>query len=236
LKSRANALKTLACALGMLLIVPALMLLSFERTALDRAYHQVLYGELGSAKAAGVDEETLGRIGDMLMDYLDGARGDLNMTAQVNGAGQSVFNEREVAHMADVKRLFDLERRVVPAFFFPGVALLAVGLIGGGWAGRLRRAGLTGQIFWLSLLAFMAVWAAIDFNGVFRIFHRLLFTNDLWLLNPETDLMIRMLPEPFFMKLALRAAVWMLAGQLLLAALWGLPVAIARRAGRKEDP
>ena len=236
MESRENALKGLACALGMLLIVPALLLLTFERGALDRAYQQRLYGELGSARAAGVSEAALSDIGDMLMDYISGARGDLDMTAEVNGVEQRVFNEREIAHMADVKRLFDLERRVVPAFAGLGVALLAAGLFGSGWARRLRRAGLTGQIFWLALLAIAAAWAAVDFNGIFRIFHRILFTNELWLLNPETDLMIRMLPEPFFMKVALRAAAWMLAGQLLLAALWGLPVALLRRAGRKENP
>ena len=103
-----------------------------------------------------------------------------------------------------------------------------------GWARRLKRAGLAGQVFWLALLAFVAVCAAVDFDGVFRRFHGLLFSNDLWLLNPETDLMIRMLPEQFFMSVALRAAEWMLFGQLLLAALWGLPVYLTRRAGRKE--
>ena len=234
MKDGESALKGLAAALGMLLIVPALMLYAFDRGALDRGYHQALYARLGSAAAAGVDEATLGKIGDMLVDYLNGARGDLNMIAAVHGAEQRVFNEREAAHMADVKALFALERRVAAACFGLGIALLAAGLIGKGWARRMKRAGLTGQIFWLALLLFAAVWASVDFDGAFRRFHGLLFSNDLWLLNPETDLMIRMLPERFFMQVALRAAEWMLAGQLLLAALWGLPVHLARRAARKE--
>jgi len=234
--NRKDALKSLGCALGMLLLVPALLLLSFEWGALDRATHQRLYGELGSARAAGVDEGTLSQIGDMLMDYLRGARDDLNMTATVNGAVQPVFNEREIRHMADVKGLFDLERRVKAMFAGLGLALLAAGLPGPGWAKRLLRAGVVGQVFWLALLAFAAAWASIDFDGLFRRFHAVLFTNDLWLLNPETDLMIRMLPQQFFVKLAARAAAWMLAGQALLFALWFLPVAAAGRRNRKENP
>jgi integral membrane protein (TIGR01906 family) len=233
---RKNALKGLSALLGMLLLVPALLLLAFEWSVLDRGFHQQLYNELGSARAAGVDEGTLSQIGDMLMDYLNGARGDLTMTATVNGAVQPVFNEREIAHMADVKGLFDLERRVKAVFAGLGLALLAAGLIGPGWAKRLKRAGLTGQIFWLALIAFAAIWAAIDFDGLFRRFHGILFTNDLWLLNPQTDLMIRMLPEQFFAMVAARAAVWMLACQALLFALWALPVAAARRMNRKENP
>jgi integral membrane protein (TIGR01906 family) len=219
----------------MLLLVPALFLFSFERSALDRGYHQRLYNGLQSAQLAGVDEATLSEIGDMLVDYLNGARDDLNMTAMVNEAVQPVFNEREVTHMADVKGLFDLERRVQAVFAGLGLALLAYGLIGPGWSKRLRRAGLTGQLFWLALLLTVVIWAIIDFDGLFRRFHGLLFTNDLWLLNPKTDLMIRMLPEQFFASVAARAAVWMLAGQALLAALWILPVRAVRKR-RKENP
>ena len=171
----------------------------------------------------------------MLVDYISGARDDLDMTASVHGVEQPVFNEREITHMADVKGLFDLERRVKVVFAVLGLALLLAGIMGRGWARRLLRAGVIGQALWLSLIAFVAVWASIDFDGLFRRFHGLLFTNDLWLLNPETDLMIRMLPEQFFANVAARAAVWMLAGQALLATLWIVPVAAVRKS-RKENP
>lgn len=232
---RKNTLKGLSCVLGMLLLVPALLLFSFERGALDRGTHQRLYDGLGSAQLAGVDEGTLSEIGDMLVDYLNGTRSGLDMTAAVKGVEQPVFNEREIAHMADVKGLFDLERRVKAILTALGLALLLAGMIGRGWAQRLTRAGIIGQVFWLALIAFVAVWASIDFDGLFRRFHGLLFTNDLWLLNPETDLMIRMLPEQFFAQIAVRSAVWMLAGQALLAALWILPTVMVKKS-RKENP
>lgn len=235
MKDRKNALKNFSAALGMLLLVPAFLLFSFEQGALDRRFHQRLYDGLGSAQLAGVDESTLSRIGDMLVDYISGARDGLDMTASVKGIEQPVFNEREITHMADVKGLFDLERRVKTVLAVLGLALLVAGILGRGWAQRLLRAGVIGQALWLSLIAFVAVWASIDFDGLFRRFHGLLFTNDLWLLNPETDLMIRMLPEQFFAQVAARSAVWMLAGQALLAALWIVPVAAVRK-NRKENP
>ena len=95
---------------------------------------------------------------------------------------------------------------------------------------------MTGQLFWLALLSSACVWAAIDFDGLFRLFHSLLFNNDLWLLNPKTDLMIRMLPEAFFVALAVRAAADMLIVQAIFAALWGLTVTLANRSRRKEKP
>jgi integral membrane protein (TIGR01906 family) len=218
----------LAC-LGMLLIAPAVLLTSFEAGALNRSHHQALYESLGAAQAAGVDGETLSAIGDMLVEYLNEERGDLGMTAEVNGAVQPVFNAREIAHMRDVRALFALARRLAAVLMGLGAALLAAGLAGRGWAKRLLWAGVSGQAFWLALLVLTAFWAAADFSGAFQRFHGLFFTNDLWQLNPETDLMIRMLPEKFFEAMAARAAGRVLIGQAILAGLWGLPVAVARR-------
>lgn len=43
---------------------------------------------------------------------------------------------------------------------------------------------------------------AINFEKSFVFFHKLLFQNDYWLFDPETDPIIRMLPEQFFMHAA----------------------------------
>lgn len=40
---------------------------------------------------------------------------------------------------------------------------------------------------------------AIDFDGMFVLFHELLFNNDAWLFNPVTDPIITVLPQEFFM-------------------------------------
>ena len=73
-----------------------------------------------------------------------------------------------------------------------------------------------------SLLLGVGAWAVSDFTRAFLWFHEMLFTNDLWLLNPATDLMIRMLPEAFFADIAAAAVIAMAV--LLLAAgfaAWG---------------
>ena len=36
--------------------------------------------------------------------------------------------------------------------------------------------------------------------------HELLFTNDLWLMNPETDVLIRMMPQLLFERAAVSVA------------------------------
>lgn len=48
---------------------------------------------------------------------------------------------------------------------------------------------------------------SIDFTSCFTLFHKLFFTNNLWIFDPETDYMIRMLPEGFFLDMVIRVGV-----------------------------
>ena len=116
--------------------------------------------------------------------------------------------------MRDVLELFDLARAVRNALFVIAAGLLAAGL----WlsrGARLLPMCFVGLAALLLPLGAFAIWAAADFSGAFTFFHETLFTNDLWLLNPETDLLLRLLPEQFFADfagvIAVRALAYMLA-------------------------
>ena len=50
----------------------------------------------------------------------------------------------------------------------------------------------------LSFVLLLFILIQIDFNKYFTHFHEIFFNNDLWLLNPETDVLIQMLPLEFF--------------------------------------
>ena len=46
-----------------------------------------------------------------------------------------------------------------------------------------------------------------DFDKYFIRFHEIFFDNDLWMLNPETDKLIRLVPIGFFIDSALYIAI-----------------------------
>ena len=117
----------------------------------------------------------------------------------------SPFNERERTHMADCFDLFVLLRRVMTAAFAAGPALLVAAVACG--HRRFARSALVGALAFLGLIAVVAVWGAIDFDSLFTAFHHMLFTNDLWLLDPRTDLLIRICPQSMFMSMAVMIAV-----------------------------
>ena len=61
-------------------------------------------------------------------------------------------------------------------------------------------------IFFAAALVIVGIVAS-DFSKYFIVFHHIFFDNDLWILNPATDMLINIVPEPFFMDTAFRIAL-----------------------------
>ena len=64
----------------------------------------------------------------------------------------------------------------------------------------------------------LIIWALADFNGLFVTFHKVAFRNDGWLLNPKTDLLIRLMPTAFFVRLGIRGLLRFAAVPAVMAA------------------
>ena len=170
-------------------------------------YYEKEYTKYHVLDDRGIDMtmKDLLQVTDEMMAYLRGNREDLHVMTVIGGESREFFNEREIAHMEDVRALFLeglLMRRIM--------AVLAVTLI---LFIALRRKKDTVYILARSFQAGSAVIAALvlvlglvistDFTKYFTIFHQIFFDNDLWILDPSTDLLINIVPEPFFVDTAL---------------------------------
>jgi len=169
-------------------------------------------------EATGLPGEHYPAMAEMITDYLSGREDQFQYTfVEADGAQRLCFHDDEQQHMADCKALFDLCRMVLL------FAVLAVLLLGGCcWLLRdgkryIARGALWGSLAVLAVVAALAVWGLVDFDGLFVLFHQLSFANDLWLLDPRTDLLIRLMPLGFFVHYAaLLCGTW-LAALLLMA-------------------
>jgi len=136
--------------------------------------------------------------------------------------GSPLFNERELSHMRDVKR-------VIQGTFRAWYVSLAVLLLAGAWAwragqGRTFRQGLRrGGWLTIGLAAvigsIVVIGIAMDpdvFWNFFAWFHSLFFTGDTWLFA-YSDTLIRLFPLRFWQDTFLAAALIVLAGGLVLA-------------------
>lgn len=48
----------------------------------------------------------------------------------------------------------------------------------------------------------LGIACLINFNAIFTLFHKLVFSNNDWMFDPETDPIIKLLPEAYFMQCA----------------------------------
>jgi integral membrane protein (TIGR01906 family) len=136
--------------------------------------------------------------------------------------GSSLYNERELTHMEDVKRVTQ------SALLLWDIALVTLLLLGlwawradwmpaythGSWRGGWLMVGLA-----LTIGAIVVVGIAINpdvFWEFFTLFHKLFFTGNSWLFY-YSDTLIRLFPIRFWQDAFLLAAVVALGGGLGLA-------------------
>ena len=157
--------------------------------------------------------------GEMAAAYLTGKTETFQYAyTDENGSEILCFQAHEAAHMEDCRGLIQLDGAVCLCC---GAAAAVLTL----WGTR-RRAGreaflrgvLTGLRIFAAAAAGLLVWATADFDGLFVTFHKAAFRNEGWILNPRTDLLIRLMPEKFFIALGIRGLARALAGPAALEA------------------
>ena len=171
------------------------------------------------------------------------------MAAYVTGGADAlpeILNENERQHMRDVRAIMASIANMSRTCMTLAAALAVVTAWTGAKLKRRNLPRLIGGLAAVGLLTLAALLAAGalasgGFAQMFTVMHELLFDNDLWLMNPETDILIRMMPQPLFeqallsvVNRALRtfALVW----AMLLAVEWTVSGMIRRHLDKGERP
>ncbi len=202
-------MKTLHYLLGMIAsiaIIVVLAVTSFEiATYSDFGWYEKEYEKYGVLADLEMEMTDVMDVTEEMMEYLHGDREDLVVNTVVAGEEREFFNDREKAHMVDVLHLFlgGFRMRSIAAVVAV-LALAVVVLTKGNLKSILPKAFLFGTGLVTVITGAVGALFVTDFNKYFIMFHHMFFDNDLWLLDPDTDLMIRMLPEGFFLDMVIR--------------------------------
>ncbi|MBQ2953840.1 MAG: TIGR01906 family membrane protein [Clostridia bacterium] len=179
-----------------------------------------LMARFAPPETTGLPAEDYPAMTKMITGYLRGGNEPFQYTYTLDGTDYLAFHDYEQQHMDDVQGLFRLCR------FVMWLGTGAVLLWGFALRGRQRWFSLrVMQGTLLTLLAavtVLAVVAVIDFDALFILFHKVAFTNDLWLLDPRTDMLIRLMPTDFFVTYAaIIGCLWLLGmvGLLVISAI-----------------
>jgi integral membrane protein (TIGR01906 family) len=172
----------------------------------------------------GITDADLRQAGADLRRYFNSNEEPLELRARVFGEEREIFNQREVAHMRDVKGL------IRGVYFFAGLSALYLleAIAGGFW--KFRRAFLDrlARLLWwgggltLALVVVVGLFALLGFDALFLTFHQLSFSNDFWQLDPRRDYLIIMFPQGFWFDATMRVATTAVAGAIILTGISGI--------------
>ena len=205
-----------------ILCVPACLLFlvagSVAWAVNDPGLYRNGFQRYNTATRSGITDADLIAIGAELRRYFNTSTEPLDVRAPIYGIEQNVFNQREIAHMYDVKRLVRGAYWVALGSALWILAALAVGL-------ALQRSEYMGPAallaVWGSAVTLLAVVgvglvAIAAFDQLFLLFHQLSFANDLWILNPYTDYLLILFPGGFWFDATMRVALTSVLGAVLL--------------------
>lgn len=194
-----RVLKGLSWVLFPVVVIMVMTLLM----ANSKGFYTYQYEKNNIYEVTGITREDMPEVIDRLSGYVVGRYKTLNHEVTIHGKTEMIYGDREIAHMKDVKLIFDglryagmvyLVLLLTAAYSSAKEKKLATYFV------KLSHYGLYGSVV---LVAAVGILVASDFSRYFVVFHELFFSNDLWLLDPRTDVLIQMLPESFFMEMAI---------------------------------
>jgi integral membrane protein (TIGR01906 family) len=205
-------MKILQRGLATIISITAIVILlitAFEIGAYsDYGWYQKAYEKYDVLNDLEMEMKDVMYVTEEMMDYLRGNRRDLVVDTVVAEEEREFFNEREKAHMVDVRNLFVgglWIRRIALVLFLLSVVVMIKTKVE--WKRLLPKSFLIGLGAFAGVTTGVGLLVMSDFNKYFLMFHEMLFDNDLWLLDPRTDLLIRMLPEGFFLDMVMRIGI-----------------------------
>lgn len=213
--------------LAMLVLVFILLITSFQVAIYgdpEYKYYEKEYEKYGVLDSLNMEMEDVMEVTDKMMAYLIGEYPELSVITMVDGKEQDFFNEQDRLHMWDVKNLFigGLRLRMIAIVIFTVMIVLLV-IIKADLSSLLPKSYYKALSLCVVMIGVLTAFIMTNFNKVFVIFHEIFFSNDLWLFDPRTDYMIRMLPEGFFYDMVIRIGVLFILGLVGLGIFsWGM--------------
>ena len=162
--------------------------------------------KLNISESMDVSSEDYRKSMNILLDYLQENRDDINVRVTYKGEEISMFNEKEYTHMIDVRNLYRSAGLVAKCCGVLGIILLLIIFFDnkGQFLEIFATSYLRMMMVSLVFITFIVLYAITDFTDFWTRFHHVFFNNDLWLLDARTDFMIRMLPQELFFAMIVR--------------------------------
>ena len=209
MNEKLDRLNPIASWVAAISLIVVMLVTSINYNVFNREFYTREYQRLDIASTVGMTQEDIEVVTDNLLAFVKGDTNSIQTKITIEGTVKDAFNPKEEAHMVGVRLLYQGVQAISNVAFVAFILSFAFLIV------RLRKGAITlisinymkAAIIFSIFFILCAGWAYIDFDSFWFSFHKLVFRNDLWMLDPETDLMIRIFPAPFFSAMVFRIVV-----------------------------
>ncbi len=195
-----RAFRILATLLFILAIPAALLTTNIRLMANEPRVYRYAIDEFNAVETSGIARDELLRAGAELRAYFNNDQDEVSIRVEENGEETSLFSSRETVHLKDVKSRFNMANRVQEFSIIYIVIFIAAVVL---WSREVSPRDLAIQVAIgsgtaLALIGGIGAFGAVGFDSAWEDFHRMIFNNDSWRLNPTADHLIQMFPLAFW--------------------------------------
>ena len=212
-KRKSKPLWKILGILNALCLVVFVLRMAIYIPSLDEWFYRWQFDANDTYNVVSMEQEHLMDVTRHMIAYMRGIEPDLQIMTIVDGQPRYFFSDIEIRHMVDVYELFAAGNVIV---MVAGVifALTCLYFVFGGPRRRraLFRCWRWGAVAVLGLAILLVAAIAINWHQAFVIFHEILFDNDYWILDPNIDLLINIVPYEFFITLSIVIGAFFVAG------------------------
>ncbi len=146
--------------------------------------------------STGLSYDELIAVSDTLVKYIKGVSPTLDVSLGASDELVEVFSADEKTHLKDIRAIYANLRLLRYLCFF--VLMLSLILVNHKFFKPVLLKVL--KIIPALFVAFIGIATlfAFNFSDSFIRLHELIFSNELWYLDPSKDLLVQMFPEQFF--------------------------------------
>lgn len=197
-----NFMKKIVLGIFNFSLVIFLFTFSINLIASNLAFYQFAFQQFDIAETSELSEDEYLEATSRLLDYISGEDVEIQMQVEDNGQLVDLYSADVIAHMVDVRALYLVLLKVLK-FSFLGLLISSVLVYILNLKTKLFPSFKQASIILGGILIGLVMYALIDFEAFWVLFHKLLFTNDLWLIDPTKDKMILMYPQELFFSLVM---------------------------------
>lgn len=158
------------------------------------------------AQNMGLEQKEVTEATTVALLYTKGITSDLTYIKTIDGEQVDLYSSQDKEHMIDVQNLY---KNVYYVLLASAISLLIVAIVLLFKRKEVNVFGLTLQfnkvsLYTLIFVATLGIFAFVNFDKFWTMFHKVFFTNDLWLMDYKKDLLVNLFPEGLFMDLVFK--------------------------------